>query len=425
MKTINRNLLSALCILVMCVNLSCSENELFELSPNVEESNLSYEKQFKAIWTAIDLNYPIWDYERDEYGLNWDDIYDEFLPKFREQDSRFKETGDTACWLSVQGLYHSLFGKLHDGHINFKIKDVYTGKKANLVNALDTIRALSYYFSYLIQTIKFGYYQNDSTSQYFLKEIKSSSDKLYQFGHFQGDIIYLHFHHFEMSTLLAKEDRTAEEQSRVGVWKTWFERIQNLHNNGKLKGVILDVRCNPGGIANDYQYFLGALHGDIDGSGGVQTGYRRMKNGIGRYDYKYEYTYTYHPYVKEHVNVTAPIVVLADSMSASMAEQTCLAAKKISNAYVIGTQTFGALSSLAGDEDVNKDSHFTKFGHIGDPTLSTSSFYIKMPYVAFVTYDGKIIEGKGVEPDEFVIDNDVNRDKQLEFALDYINKLNK
>ena len=41
------------------------------------------------------------------------------------------------------------------------------------------------------------------------------------------------------------------------------------------------------------------------------------------------------------------------------------------------------------------------------------------------TYDGKIIEGKGVEPDEFVIDNDVNRDKQLEFALDYINKLNK
>ncbi len=425
MKTINRNLLSALCILVMCVNLSCSENELFELSPNVEESNLSYENQFKAIWTAIDLNYPIWDYERDEYGLNWDDIYDEFLPKFREQDSRFKETGDTACWLDVQKLYRSLFQKLHDGHINFKIKDIYSGKEGNLNDLKKDSLSFVYSLNYSLYNRKLKYYQNDNTSRYYLIDRKSSSNELYQFGHFQGNIVYLHFPEFKMPDLQAKDDISSEEQTIVDVWKTWFDRIQDLHNNGKLKGVILDVRCNHGGKNIDYQYFLGALHGDIDGSGGVQTGYRRMKNGIGRYDYKYEYTYTYHPYVKEHVNVTAPIVVLADSMSASMAEQTCLAAKKISNAYVIGTQTFGALSSLAGDEDVNKDSHFTKFGHIGDPTLSTSSFYIKMPYVAFVTYDGKIIEGKGVEPDEFVIDNDVNRDKQLEFALDYINKLNK
>ena len=417
------------CIFSIYVYFSCKENELFELSPNLEASNYSYEDQFKAVWSAVDMNYPIWDYERDEYGLNWDDVYDEYLPKFREQDLKYKETKDTVCWLNVQALYNSLFNKLHDGHICFKIKDVYTGKEASLMNAINILQAYIYALSYVIYTIKLENYKKENSSGYLLLDVKRSSNGFYQFAHFQGDIVYLHFLNFDLSSLLAKANRTSDEQSVVDVWQTWFDKIQDLHYNNKLKGVILDVRTNLGGNAIDYKYFLGALHDDIDGSGGVQTGYYRMKSGIGRYDYVNNVMIngdncTYHPYEGKHVNVTAPIVVLADSMSASMAEQTCLAAKKIPNAYVIGTQTCGAFSPLADGEVVDNDNHFTKWGNIGDPKLETSSFYIKMPFAAFVSHDGRILEGKGVEPDKQVFNNDIYRDMQLEYALEFISNLN-
>ena len=414
------------CIFSIYVFFSCNENEIYELSPNLEASNHSYEDQFKAVWAAVDMNYPIWDYERDEYGLNWDDVYDEYLPMFREQDIKYKETGDTVCWLNVQALYNSLFNKLHDGHVNFKIKDVYTGKEASLINAISTIHSFIYVLSYAVYTIQLKNYQKENSSGHLLLETKSSSNGFYQFAYFKEDIVYLHFINFDLSSLIEKENRTTEEQSVVDVWQTWFDRIQDLHRNNKLKGVILDVRANVGGNAMDYKYFLGALHGDIDGSGGVQTGYYRMKSGIGRYDYITNVKMngddcTYHPYEGKHVDVTAPIVILADSLSASMAEQTCLAAKKIPNAYVVGTQTYGAFSPLT---DGDNDNHFTKWGNIGDPKLETSSFYIKMPFAAFVSHDGRILEGKGVEPDYLVFNNDINRDMQLEYALEFISTLN-
>ena len=426
MKTMRRYLFLTVYVFSICVFFSCNENELFEISPNLEASNHSYENQFKAVWAAVDMNYPIWDYERDEYGLNWDDVYDEYLPRFREQDLKYKETRDTVCWLDVQKLYYSLFNKLHDGHISFKIKDVYTGKEASLMNAVNSIWTYLYAFSFAGYTIKLNNYQKENSSGHQLIELIGSSNESYQFAHFKGDVVYLHFLNFGLSSILEKGNRTSDEQSVVDVWQTWFDRIQDLHRSNKLKGVILDVRTNIGGNAIDYKYFLGALHGNIDGSGGVQTGYYRMKSGIGRYDYKNNVRInggncTFQPYEGKHVDVTAPIVVLADSLSASMAEQTCLAAKKIPNAYVVGNHTYGAFSPLA---DNDNDKHFTKIGNIGDPKLETSSFYIKMPFAAFVSHDGRILEGKGVEPDYHVLNNDVYRDMQLEYALELISTLN-
>lgn len=399
---------------------SCSENELFELSPNAAEANLSYENQFKAIWTAIDINYPIWDYERDEYGLNWDDIYNEYLPKFREYDEKYKETGDSIYWALVHLEYNKIFSHLHDGHINVEIKDIYSEEKGVFFGKNPLI-GLSYTVENLVLGLLWERYENQSTNGYTLLEHKTASG--YRFGHFNNDVAYLHIPDFKISNLFSKTNLTDDEKAVIDVWKTWFDRIQELQKAERLKGVILDVRNNIGGNQNDYQYFLGALHGDIDGNNTIRTGQYRMKMGIGRYDYGYMLIngedLVFKTYDKEHVMVTAPIVVLADSLSASMAEQTCLAAKKLPNAYVIGTNTFGAFSPLM---EKTNDSLFTSWGEIGDKYLKTSSFYIKMPFAAFVTDDGKIIEGKGVEPDEFVLNDDPSRDKQLEYALDFILK---
>lgn len=423
-----KNLISAFAVLLIFICISCDENELYDNAPNVEEANMSYENQFKAIWTAIDLNYPIWDYERDEYGLNWDDVYNEYLPKFKELDLKYQQTGDTTCWLSVQELYKlGIFKKLHDGHINFKIKDVYTGKKADLLNYTNVLSSLIYTMGIIIHKLHFSLdYKEGNESGHVLLENKTTTNG-YWFGYFSGGIVYLHFPEFKMSEILAKEEKTKEEQDIVDVWKTWFDKIQDLHGRDMLKGVILDVRHNHGGYALDYQYFLGALHGDVDGNKSIRTGFYRMKKGIGRYDYLSNANINingenglFHSYEKSHAIVNAPIVVLADSMSASTAEHTCLAAKKLKNACVMGTTTQGAFSPLANKEHED----FTFLGNIGDPKLESSSFYIIMPFVAFVTDDGKIIEGKGVEPDIEVFDDDNNRDKQLDTALDYITKLN-
>jgi len=407
--------------LAVCLYSSCDENELFKLSPNLEESNKSYENQFKAIWTAIDINYPIWDVERDEYHLNWDSVYNEYLPKFREQDAAYL-AGDTTCWFRVCMLYHNLLNNLHDGHINVKIKDVYTGKENEVASLIGMIASYRYAYNRVIRYMTWNtVYNSENENRHPLLETKVSSDSYYWYGHFKDDIVYLSILEFNLSEIIKKRGRTEKEQNYLDIWQAWFDKIQELHNNRKLNGVILDVRGNPGGKIEDYQYFLGALHGDIDGDGGIHTGFLRSKSGIGRYDYEKGKDYSFHTYEKEHAIITAPIVVLADSLSASMAEQTCLAAKRIKNAYVIGTKTSGALSPLVDfGFERNLHDNFTMFGNIGDENLIFSSFYINMPFSTFTTYEGTCLESVGVEPDQVVFDDDPNRDKQLDYALDYI-----
>lgn len=404
-----------------CMFLSCSENELFELSPNAEEATKSYVNQFKAIWTAIDLNYPIWDYERDEYGLNWDDVYDEYLSKFARMDSLYKETGDTlSTQLLIPYYYDEIFTKLHDGHLSAVIKDVYTGKKHKNLGLFNekltdyTFRTHQFDLAYSFIWVSI---EDKGIKGHTLLDSKRAYN--YSYGHFSGDIIYFHFPEFTISDIINKTSKTNKEKEILDVWQTWFNKIQELHNKGALKGVILDVRGNLGGYATNYQYFLGALHNDID-QGGIQTGTTRMRYGTGHYDYvQIKGDCVFSTYDATHANISAPIIVLADSTSASMAEHTCLAAKKLTNAKVIGTNTFGALAEGWGS--IIKNARFTDFGHIGDPDLESSTFYIEMPFIAFLTLENKIIEGRGVEPDVFVArDWKYSGDNQLERAFEYL-----
>ncbi len=425
MKRLNFKLWGILLSVMSC--LSCGDNELLELSQNAEEANQSYENQFKAIWTALDLNYQIWDYEREEYGLDWDAVYDTYLPKFQDLDTRYKATGDTVCWETAQSLYSAIFKNLHDGHINFRLKDVYSNKEARLLESDLMAKAMENTLGLLSHRKEWDRYRKEGCGGHVLLDEKNTfkafdswdEEAFYWYGHFDNDVVYLHFPAFKFSDVYDKVQRTEKEETIVAVWKAWFDKVQQLHKSNKLKGVVLDIRHNSGGNMSDYQYFLGALHGDVDGNGTIKTGRYRMRLSAEREDYdkdlKEDRDVVLNIYPADHALVTAPIIVLADSLSASMAEHTCLAAKKLPNAYVIGTKTFGAFSPMTD----YKEGRFTFWGNIGDPDLKTSSFYIHMPYTAFVTYEGKIIEGKGVEPDVVRQGDDV-----LKFAMEYISGLN-
>ena len=239
-------------------------------------------------------------------------------------------------------------------------------------------------------------------------------------------VAYLHMSKFALSPYLVKEygyfdsaSQTvlAQNQAIVDVWSNWFNQIQEMKKSGTLKGVIIDVRSNGGGFVYDFRFVLGAL---LPQDSKLQTGYRREKSGVGRYDYG--------PMVPEelpalsvtHETVTEPIVVLTNCLSVSMSEATAMGAKALSNARVVGKRSWGATGAL-----LNDPKYYSVFyaGCIGEQ--DKTSVYIYLPICAKFSMDNKSYEGVGIEPD-IEVDLDVDLfnttgcDTQLERALQYI-----
>ena len=143
-------------------------------------------------------------------------------------------------------------------------------------------------------------------------------------------------------------------------------------------------------------------------------------------DYSSVFPFHLETYSDEHAKIEAPIVLLVNKSTVSTSEITCIAAKQLKNGYVIGTKTHGGFSPSVKDDD-----HISFTGSAGSPVLSDdvdksiAPFYIKIPDASFLTMDKKIIEGKGIEPDETVqLDwrshQATGKDNQLDKALDYI-----
>ena len=125
-------------------------------------------------------------------------------------------------------------------------------------------------------------------------------------------------------------------------WLRWFYMIQELHHEGTLKGVIIDLRNNHGGPSEDNMYILGALLPPTFQDSLIQVGQQRTKNGIGRLDYYPQTPFNLKIYPEPHATITQePIVVLTSAETASCAELGCLEAKQASNAVVIGARTWG------------------------------------------------------------------------------------
>ncbi len=173
------------------------------------------------------------------------------------------------------------------------------------------------------------------------------------------------------------------------------------------KGLILDLRGNPGGSLNDLHFLMGSLITQRH-----HFGYSKIKSNNNRLDYS--------PLVPSEivpednaVAFTAPIVILADQYSASMSEITALATKSLPNGYFIGETTFGAMGPLTANVTLNAG-QFQTF-YLSSVTTSSAQF---------LSIDKVSYEGKGVPPDQSVAINLSNlqsgQDAQLQAALTYI-----
>ena len=196
------------------------------------------------------------------------------------------------------------------------------------------------------------------------------------------------------------------EQFSMNAHKELAEAIARLKEQG-MKKLILDVRGNGGGYLADMQYTIAPL---IDEE--LLIGYTRAKEGLGRLDYAPWIPSILAPAV-HHRKVKAPIVVLADILSVSMAEMTAMAVSALPNGCVVGERTFGGTGPLTSDYT------FSYSGQVNNPYMMiyTSTTMLK-------DVKGVIHEGVGVTPDiEVFYDEaamEAGTDVQLDRAIEYI-----
>ena len=160
------------------------------------------------------------------------------------------------------------------------------------------------------------------------------------------------------------------EQTEDGLLKS-IKRIQKENKN--IKGFVLDVRSNPGGLLSQAvkvsDIFL--KRGEI-----VSTRGRESKD-IRRYRAKN----------KDHTN-GKPIVVLINGGSASASEIVAGALQDHRRAIVVGTQSFGkgSVQTIMPFQRSNAD-------NVSGIRLTTARYY---------TPSGESIQGKGISPDIIV-----------------------
>lgn len=155
---------------------------------------------------------------------------------------------------------------------------------------------------------------------------------------------------------------TFNEQTELELQKA----IKSLMAKNKIKGIILDLRNNPGGLLNEAvavsSYFL-----------------QPEKDIVLIKDKNHKDTILQSNFNKQKIT-DIPMVILVNSGSASASEIVAGALQDNHRAILIGTQTFGK-ASVQTLIPVNKDAAMK---------LTTSKYY---------TPKGKAIQAKGIEPD--------------------------
>ena len=424
-------------MLLLVLVTSCREesdalqNYAFNDGLAFEKAQKSFAGKFKVLWKALDQNYGIWDYERSQ-GVDWDAVYDEFLPKYEALDKRDDVTDD-----ELQKLLEATLAPLHDGHFAAQMENHQTGnfvvtvpsntrtKERDDFEAMkNTTHNLSAYLP-----AAFGGTGNQILDY---KEADTHTADAGEFGItvkyalFKDNIAYFYFSGFYLTPYLNDEiyqnlfgkANAATQQLALAVrqaWQAWFDKVQELHASGQLKGVVIDLRNNGGGMLDDNPYVLGSMLP----SGGFEVAFSRFKRGVGRYDYSPLSPFKVPTLEAAHETITEPIVVLTNCGSVSMAEITSLGCQSLPNGTLIGKRTHGGLCSLVKSPSVYYQNYS---GIIGE--MNKTPIYLYIPHMTTISKEGKLFEGVGLTPD-IEVDLDVTqyqatgRDTQLERALQF------
>ncbi len=169
--------------------------------------------------------------------------------------------------------------------------------------------------------------------------------------------------------------RISSFQNKTG--KNLYDAISNLNkkSKGSIKGFVIDMRNNPGGV-------LGAA---VDVSDAFIKGKKKLVFTKGK---KAKSVYEY---FSNDTDLTEgkPIVVLINGGSASASEIVAGALQDHKRAIIMGTQSFGK-------------------GSVQTILPITSKTAVKITTARYYTPDGRSIQAKGITPDIIVEDLQLN-----------------
>ena len=165
------------------------------------------------------------------------------------------------------------------------------------------------------------------------------------------------------------------------IYNQFKEEYTELIENKKVKGLIIDVRNNPGGIVSETVKIADLLCGE---GKIVETIYRDGTKKV---------------YMSDEKEASVPIVVLVNENSASSAEILAGAIKDLKQGTLVGKKTFGkgiVQSIVPLDEG-------------GAVSVTTAKYY---------TASGVEIHGNGITPNVEVDISDSNRGLTVDFNKD-------
>ena len=245
-------------------------------------------------------------------------------------------------------------------------------------------------------------------------------------GTTRDNIIYYRLNHFYMPEYrmleLTEPDKVNSADSTI--YDTYYAALNQLHDKAykmhsdrTLKGIVLDVRSNGGGLADHLKWVAGMFYkGET-----YNVGTMKMKSGLGRLDYTLPIKFYMSCYGTNEEDIDEPLVILTNANSVSCSEVTTASVKQHPNGISIGTRTWGGGNKLVNDANYNSVLGYA--GCIGEYNKTT--VFVYMPYILASYYDLGVIDSVGIAPDiEVRYDSELykatGRDNQFERALSYL-----
>jgi len=328
----------------------------------------NFGRAFDEFWDQMNTNYMFWDIDT----TNWDAVYSIYKPAFGKLDLHNKSDVETS------GQYlRQITNGLIDSHFEITfidsiavVSDIFPAfdRKISSPTFHSPFPYIKIDTNYLDANYLIGY---DSTTN------PSQTPVSCLFGTIKQSILY-----FTCSAFSLFQSYTSAENNGIRpVLNAFFNTVSNANFN--YKGIIIDVRGNPGGDLSDLNFIVGRLINNP-----LHFGYTRFKSGNGRLDYTPWVDALVNPVSANTVIPPVPVIVLADNFSASLSEIVTMAIHTLPNGLFIGENTWGATGSVVTGNLLN-DGPFSVPGYISVYMASTEFMYL----------DSKDYEGIGFPPD--------------------------
>lgn len=370
---------------IIVIGFMCScRREVYELT---QAKPSSFSQIFDQFWNKMNTNYVYWDVDK----TDWFEVYKTYKPLFSHLDINNQED----IRRSVQ-YFRGMTDKLIDNHyfISFTQSVIADSTVYPAFSRKKSSASFHYPYSYI-----------RADTPYLDPSFIINIDNNYSVngvplialsGVIRHDILYFSCNHF---SLYKSYQSNSTKSIRPAVDNFFYQYI-----NSKYRGIIIDVRSNQGGDNSDLNFFLGRFINQP-----LAFGYTQSKIGNTPRDFSSWIKAVVNPY-PDGKRISVPIVVLADNVTASLAEAMVMAIKALPKSTFLGEMTWGATGPVTSEQVFNAGS----FQISGFMNVQTSS--CKFKYL-----DGIIYEDIGFNPD-ILIPSNLNElsngiDLQLERAI--------